>query len=129
MFQNDKTKRPYRLKRDSILKTWDEYNLILSQGRKIRDRNLIMAFSKKRGKSPRMGILVSKRLGKSVKRNRIKRLIKESYRLNQEIFKFPFDIVIKAKRDISQLSFKAVEEDLIKLARSIQNTQRRFTIG
>jgi ribonuclease P protein component len=53
----------------------------------------------------RLGITVSKRIGNSVKRNRVKRLIREFFRLNKALFPQAHDIVIAAKRDAGDLDF------------------------
>lgn len=45
----------------------------------------------------RLGITVSKKVGNSVVRHRLKRLIKESYRLHEEMFNSGLDIVIVAR--------------------------------
>lgn len=107
------------MKQSRMLKTWAEYTRILSHGGRVEDRDFTLFFYRKSGKWPRLGILVSKRLGKAVKRNRCRRLLKESYRLNQELFGSAIDIIIKAKRDISQLAFKEIEANLIKLGKAI----------
>ncbi len=41
----------------------------------------------------RLGITASKKAGKSIRRNRIKRLIKENYRLNEELVRCGYDLV------------------------------------
>ena len=63
----------------------------------------------------RIGISISsKAQPKSNKRNRLKRLIREVYRLHKTEFKAGFDIVVRAKR-FEVLSFKEVEDDLLNM--------------
>jgi len=57
----------------------------------------------------RLGITVSKRIGNSVKRNRVKRLIREFFRLNKALFPQGHDIVVVAKKDAGDLGFWKIE--------------------
>jgi ribonuclease P protein component len=68
----------------------------------------------------RLGIIVSKKVGNSVVRHRITRLIKESYRLNEQLIEKGYDIVIIGKYkagEICQLpeSFNEIENSFIQL--------------
>ena len=53
--------------------------------------------NKKYTDTNRLGISVSKKVGKSVVRSRVTRLIKESYRLSEEDIKQGYDIVVIAR--------------------------------
>jgi ribonuclease P protein component len=51
----------------------------------------------------RLGIAISKRIGNAVQRNRFKRLIRETFRLNKELFPMGYDIVIAARKNAGDL--------------------------
>lgn len=70
---------------------------------------------KKKGNSIRLGISVSKRVGKSVVRNKTKRRIREAFRKNVPKMKKGFDIVISAKPAINSADFHEIEKELIRL--------------
>lgn len=57
----------------------------------------------------KVGISVSKKVGKSVIRSRVKRLISESYRLNSKGLKTGFDFVFIARVASKDKSYKEVE--------------------
>jgi len=52
----------------------------------------------------RLGITVGKKFGKSVKRNRMKRLIRENYRLYEEFVKKGYDLVFVARKKMQELT-------------------------
>ncbi|OON98026.1 MAG: ribonuclease P protein component [Epulopiscium sp. Nele67-Bin005] len=66
----------------------------------------------------RLGVSVSKKVGNSVVRSRVTRLIKESYRLNEhEGMAIGFDIIIIARTIANEASYHDIENSLIKLLR------------
>ncbi|MPW25315.1 ribonuclease P protein component [Alkalibaculum sp. M08DMB] len=60
----------------------------------------------------RLGITVSKKNGNSVVRHRVKRLIKESYRLNDKKFVKGYDIIFIARVGIENSSYCEVQSAL-----------------
>lgn len=60
----------------------------------------------------RLGLAISSRVGGAVKRNRIKRLLREFFRLNKELFPASTDILITAKSVERIKGLKDVEEEL-----------------
>ena len=65
----------------------------------------------------RIGISVSKRVGNSVVRHRVKRLLKESYRLQEAMFNSGLDIVIVARQNAASVDYWNVEKALLHLGR------------
>jgi ribonuclease P protein component len=60
----------------------------------------------------RLGITASKRTGNAVKRNRIKRLVREFFRLNKEQLPQGVDILIAAKKGAADLDLLSTKEEL-----------------
>lgn len=48
----------------------------------------------------RLGVTVSRKVGNAVVRNRVKRLLRETFRLHPEFFRWPIDLVVIAKREV-----------------------------
>jgi len=69
------------------------------------------------GQPSRLGVVVSKRVGNAVVRNRAKRLLRESFRQHQDQFKQPLDLILVARPSIAQKDFAGVECDLLLLLR------------
>ena len=65
----------------------------------------------------RLGISVSKKVGNSVVRHRVTRLIRESYRLNETLFNRGFDMVVIARSTAADRNFFEIESALKHLGR------------
>src|SRR5271157_560142 len=63
----------------------------------------------------RLGITVTKKTGNAVRRNRIKRLIREFFRLNKSLFPAGHDVVIMAKRIMPPLTYQEACKELTEL--------------
>lgn len=64
-----------------------------------------------------LGISVSKKVGNSVVRHRVKRLVKESYRLHEDIFNSGLNIVITARAGAASISYEKVESAVLHLGK------------
>ena len=60
----------------------------------------------------RLGITVTKKIGNAVNRNRVRRLVREFFRLHQNSFPQGYDIVILAKKGANDLIFWKLKEEL-----------------
>lgn len=63
----------------------------------------------------RIGFITSKKIGNAVTRNRVKRLLREIYRLNKSSLCSNIDLVIIAKKSAGELSFHQMEREIIAL--------------
>ena len=64
----------------------------------------------------RIGITVSKKLGKAVVRNRVRRRLREVYRLNEDRFAPGWDIVVVARSRCVNASFDKLTQSYLSLA-------------
>lgn len=68
---------------------------------------MVVYFKKNRYGQSRLGITVGKKVGNAVTRNRVRRLIKENYRLMESEIRDGFDIVIVARAKMATSDFHA----------------------
>ena len=71
----------------------------------------------------RLGITVSARLGHAVRRNKIRRRLKEIYRTNEERFSAGWDIVIVARSAAADADYHLLEADILHLAEKLGITR------
>jgi ribonuclease P protein component len=74
-----------------------EFMRVYKKGKFFVGKNLILYTLVNRKRTNRLGITASKKIGGSVKRNRVRRLIKENYRMYEEFVKDGIDFVFVAR--------------------------------
>ena len=99
---------------DSLKNNRDFVNVYTS-GRSYANKYLVIYTLKNKTDRNRHGISVSKKVGNSVVRHRLKRLIKESYRLHEKMFNSGLDIVVIARKGSDACDFAGIESALLHL--------------
>lgn len=90
-------------KADRILKR-SEFLHLSRYGQKISNNYFIVKYGPGRFERSRLGVTVSRKVAKAVKRNRIKRFSREYFRLHRHQIKGYWDINIIAKREAAELT-------------------------
>lgn len=91
------------------LRNSQQFSNVYTNGRSKANKYLIMYILENNTGINRLGISVSKKVGNSVIRHRVKRLIKESYRLQENMFNSGLDIVVIARGSASSISFNEMD--------------------
>ena len=109
-------KRTQGLKKDS------DFRKVYKHGKSFANRNLVMYILDNKSDSTRVGISVSKKVGNAINkaniRNKARRRIKESYRLNIDAnVKYGYDIVFIARVAIKEADYKDIEKSMTHLIR------------
>lgn len=69
------------------------------------------------GSPTRLGVVTSGKIGNAVVRSRVRRLLRESFRLHQHELIQPLDLVLVARPSIAGREFSTVERDFLTTAR------------
>lgn len=93
-----------------------EFQMVYNEGNPKANRYLVLYYRKNDLKYNRLGISVSKKVGNSVVRHRLTRLIRESYRLNEAEFENGLDIVVVARPQAKDRTYHEIESALMHLA-------------
>ena len=99
------------------LKKYGDFQRVYKRGRSYANKYLIMYVLKQDVQENRIGISVSKKVGNSVVRHHLTRLIRESYRLSEEHFRCGIDIVVIARTSAKGRNYHESESALIHLGK------------
>ena len=103
------------MKYSESLKKNADFNLVYQSGRSLANKYLVMYVSENGVNKNRLGISVSKKVGNSIVRHRLTRLVRESYRLQEDHFRCGLDIVVIARNSAKGKGYREIESALIHL--------------
>jgi len=105
------------MKYSQSLKKNEDFQLIYKEGKSFANKYLVMYVKENDLGFNRLGISVSKKVGNSVVRHRLKRLILESYRLHEDIFNSSLDMVIIARTTAKDKNYHEIESAVLHLGK------------
>ena len=112
-YVSDSGMKTYPFRKDFRLTKAAEFRRVYDGGRAVRSDAFVLFFLTGEADRPtRVGITVTKRFGKAVRRNRIKRLIREAFRLLHPTLIGGVDIVINVRPAADVLAQKDVLNEL-----------------
>ncbi len=105
------------MKKTKMLKKNYEFRKVLSKGRYYSGEYIESLILQNRRKQNYLGIAISTKVGKAVKRNKIKRLVREIYYKNEEKIKYGQSIVFlwKKNKGTENANFSNIEKDIINI--------------
>ncbi len=103
------------MKFSTSLKKNKDFQRVYRGGTSKANKQLVMYIMENGTGTNRLGISVSKKVGNSVVRHHITRLVRESYRLNEDVFSTGLDIVVVARVASKDLNYFGIERSLLHL--------------
>jgi|SRR5579883_1480774 len=104
----------FRFGRSARIKQARDFTRLRAEGKRLTCGCLIANWmSLGPGKTSRVGVITSSRIGGAVVRNRARRLLRESFRQHQSRIAHPVDLVLVARPSIVNKSFFEVEQDFL----------------
>ena len=91
-----------------------QFTTVYDQGRRVRGRTVtVFGLANSLGRC-RVGFTVTRKLGNAVMRNRIKRMLREVYRVNRLSAAGSLDLVVNAHASIRERTRQEIEKDLVR---------------
>lgn len=110
----------FSLNRDDKLLKRSDFVALTASGKKMHSSHFLVVWSDQSASRVRLGITASRKVGGAVTRNRIKRLVREYFRLHKTHFIIG-DFNIIAKRGAEHLTFREVCQELDTVLHNIRN--------
>ena len=102
---------------ESLKKTRD-FSIVYQKGKSVANRTLVLYVLRRKGADTnRVGISVSKKVGNSVVRHHLTRLVRESYRLHELEFDRGLDLIVLVRPGAKESDFFTIERALLSLGR------------
>ncbi len=101
-----------------------EFQYVYKHGKKWIGKYLLLIYVKNNNPFSRIGIVTSKKVGRAVVRNKIKRRLREIVRLNISKIPSGYDIVVVSKSRAKEVNFWDLREDLLEGFRSIEKDEK-----
>jgi len=92
-----------------------EFGKVYKKGRYLPGRYLVLHFIRHGRDYSRLGVTTGKKVKGSIQRNRMRRLMRECYRLNEPNIRKGYDIVLLGRDDPRDIKLDSVERDFIYL--------------
>lgn len=107
------------MKKTVTIKSNRDFQRLYHRGRSAAGPTLVLYWQKNRNGESRLGITTGTKLGHAVVRNRVRRQIREIYRLHRDELVPGRDIVVVARVRAVQAGYHAMERDFLRLAKKL----------
>ena len=103
------------MRKKNVLRNQRDFDSVYRKGKSVPSRHIVVLYRKNRLPYNRIAFLASKKVGNSVIRHHLTRLIRESYRLHEDMFNSGLDIVVIARAGAKEATYRQIEKALLHL--------------
>jgi len=114
-----------RFPRDARLLRRSEFDAVYRDARRRSGRHLTVFFRPNGLERTRFGISVKRALGGSVVRNRIRRRVREMFRLHRMEIPAGWDIVVHPRSSVATAEFRTLETELLNLLQNVRQPETK----
>ena len=108
------------MKFSESLKRNRDFQKVYGGGKSSANRYFVLYVMENGSSKNRLGISVSKKVGNSVVRHRLKRYVKECYRLHEDLFQAGFDFIVIARVTAKNITYQEAEDAFLRLCRQFK---------
>jgi len=108
----------YGFPKEFRIRTKKEFETVFEKGKRILGQGMVCYWLSDEQMGNKLGIVVSRKVGRSVKRNQIKRYIREFYRLNRPYFCKSGALVVVARVGLSEWTHQQIDAELAELLKT-----------
>ncbi|MBQ3726054.1 MAG: ribonuclease P protein component [Selenomonadaceae bacterium] len=107
----------FRLSKSEIFRGKHDFNAVHNRGRSFANHALILLIVRDERYNGKVGFAAGKKLGGAVVRNRVKRLMREAYRLNKNSLRRDFGMILVGRKFLIDAKFKDAQKAFLDLCR------------
>ena len=107
------------MKFTTSLKKNHEFRRLYNKGKSAASQYIVIYIRKNNSTRNQLGVTVSKKIGGAVQRNRVRRRLKEIYRLSEDDLKPGYDIVIVARLSSRFIKYSELEASVLLLLKKL----------
>ena len=115
--------KTFTFKKSERLRKRSEFIRLKRTGKRFHNKYFIAELTAGKFERTRLGITVTKKTGPAVVRNRLKRIIRESFRHNRQYISKKMDINVIVKKEAANISFYNALSSMRKM---FENLEKRF---
>ena len=119
----------FGLPRAARLRQAKDFRRVYARGLRLRARHLVLVACRRQEPGHRLGVSVSKDHGRAVRRNKIKRILREAFRLSRPRLPGQYDMILIPQQQVRRFPLLDVQKELRHLVQQLEAGRGRPRSG